>query len=154
MSLTVAQILRSKPDSGRTIHMVEKSDSVYNAIKLMAEKSIGALLVMDGANIAGIVTERDYARKVVLLDRSSKATRVEEIMTSKVRYVEPTQTSDECMALMTERRMRHLPVLDDGKLVGLVSIGDLVKSVIADQQFTIDQLEHYIHGIPAAAHPQ
>lgn len=154
MSLTVAQILRSKPDSGRTIHMVEKSDSVYNAIKLMAEKSIGALLVMNGANIAGIVTERDYARKVVLLDRSSKATRVEEIMTSKVRYVEPTQTSDECMALMTEHRMRHLPVLDDGKLVGLVSIGDLVKSVIADQQFTIDQLEHYIHGIPAAAHPQ
>lgn len=154
MSLTVAQILRSKPDSGRTIHMVEKSDSVYNAIKLMAEKSIGALLVMDDANIAGIVTERDYARKVVLLDRSSKATRVEEIMTSKVRYVEPTQTSDECMALMTEHRMRHLPVLDDGKLVGLVSIGDLVKSVIADQQFTIDQLEHYIHGIPAAAHPQ
>lgn len=75
-------------------------------------------------------------------------------MTSKVRYVEPTQTSDECMALMTEHRMRHLPVLDDGKLVGLVSIGDLVKSVIADQQFTIDQLEHYIHGIPAAAHPQ
>lgn len=154
MSLTVAQILRSKPDSGRTIHMVEKSDSVYNAIKLMAEKSIGALLVMDGANIAGIVTERDYARKVVLLDRSSKATRVEEIMTSKVRYVEPTQTSDECMALMTEHRMRHLPVLDDGKLVGLVSIGDLVKSVIADQQFTIAQLEHYIHGIPAATHPQ
>ena len=112
-------------------------------------KGIGALLVVDGDDIAGIVTERDYARKVVLQDRSSKATRVEEIMTAKVRYVEPSQSTDECMALMTEHRMRHLPVLDGGKLVGLISIGDLVKSVIADQQFTISQLEHYIHGTPA-----
>jgi len=151
MSTTVAQILKSKADSGHTIHTIGKTDSVYDAIKLMAEKGIGALLVMDGDSIAGIVTERDYARKIVLQDRSSKATRVEEIMTSRVRYVEPSQSIDECMALMTEHRMRHLPVLEDGKLVGLVSIGDLVKSVIADQQFTISQLEHYIHGIPAAA---
>ncbi|WDD91949.1 CBS domain-containing protein [Burkholderia sp. FERM BP-3421] len=151
MSTTVAQILKSKPDHGNTIHLVAKTASVYDAIKLMAEKGIGALLVVDGDDIAGIVTERDYARKVVLLDRSSKATRVEEIMTAKVRYVEPSQTSDECMALMTTHRMRHLPVIDQGKLVGLVSIGDLVKSVIADQQFTISQLEHYIHGTPATS---
>ncbi|WP_431824835.1 CBS domain-containing protein [Burkholderia sp. F1] len=149
MSTTVAQILKAKPDYGRTIYTVRKTDLVYDAIKLMAEKGIGALLVMDGDDISGIVTERDYARKIVLLDRSSKATRVEEIMTAKVRYVEPSQSSDECMALMTEHRMRHLPVLDDGKLIGLISIGDLVKSVIADQQFTISQLEHYIHGTPA-----
>lgn len=149
MSTTVAQILKAKPDSGRTIYTVTKTDLVYDAIKLMAEKGIGALLVVDGDDIAGIVTERDYARKVVLQDRSSKATCVEEIMTAKVRYVEPSQSTDECMALMTEHRMRHLPVLDGGKLVGLISIGDLVKSVIADQQFTISQLEHYIHGTPA-----
>lgn len=149
MSTTVAQILRAKPDSGRTVYTVTKSDLVYDAIKLMAEKGIGALLVMEGDEIAGIVTERDYARKVVLLDRSSKATRVEEIMTSKVRYVEPSQASEECMALMTQYRVRHLPVIDDGRLIGLVSIGDLVKSVIADQQFTISQLEHYIQGTPA-----
>ncbi|WP_394829611.1 CBS domain-containing protein [Pendulispora albinea] len=148
MSTTVAQILKSKPDSGRTVYTITKTDSVYTAIKLMAEKGIGALLVMEGEKVAGIVTERDYARKVVLQDRSSKGTRVEEIMTASVRYVSPSQTSDECMALMTERRMRHLPVIENGKLVGLVSIGDLVKSVIADQQFTINQLEHYIQGTP------
>ena len=146
MSTTVGQILETKPNSGRTIYSVSKTDSVYDAIKLMAEKGIGALLVMDGETIAGIVTERDYARKIVLMDRSSKGTRVEEIMTAAVRYVSPQQTSDECMALMTERRMRHLPVLDKGKVVGIVSIGDLVKSVIEDQQFIIGQLEHYIHG--------
>ncbi len=146
MSTTVGQILETKPNSGRTVYTVSRTDSVYQAIKLMAEKGIGALLVMDGDALAGIVTERDYARKIVLKDRSSKDTRVEEIMTASVRYVGPQQTSDECMALMTERRIRHLPVLDRGRLVGLVSIGDLVKSVIADQQFIIGQLEHYIHG--------
>ncbi|WP_394842033.1 CBS domain-containing protein [Pendulispora brunnea] len=146
MSTTVGQILQTKPDSGRTVYTISKTDSVYEAIKLMAEKGIGALLVLDGDTVAGIVTERDYARKVVLRDRSSKDTRVEQIMTASVRYVSPQQTSDECMALMTERRMRHLPVMDKGQLVGIVSIGDLVKSVIADQQFIISQLEHYIHG--------
>lgn len=154
MSTTVAQILKSKPDAGRTIHTIGVTASVYDAIRLMAEKGIGALLVVDGEQIAGIVTERDYARKVVLLDRSSKATRVEEIMTSKVRYVESSQTTDECMALMTAHRMRHLPVFDDGKLVGLVSIGDLVKSVIADQQYMISQLEYYIHGTPVTSHAE
>lgn len=121
-------------------------DSVYEAIKLMAEKGIGALVVTDGDSIAGIITERDYARKVVLMDRSSKATPVRDIMSKAVRFVRPDQTTDDCMALMTERRMRHLPVIENDRLVGMVSIGDLVKNIIAEQQFTIQQLEFYIHG--------
>lgn len=141
---SVAQVLKSKPDL--TVYTIEASDSVYNAIKLMAEKQIGALLVTEGSAIAGIVTERDYARKVVLMDRSSKSTPVSEIMSKAVRFVRPDQTTDDCMALMTERRMRHLPVLESGKLVGMVSIGDLVKNIIAEQQFTIQQLEQYITG--------
>jgi len=141
---SVAQILKSKPNEG--VYTVAASDSVYDAIKLMAEKHIGALVVTDGDNIAGIITERDYARKVVLMDRSSKATPVSDIMSRAVRFVRLDQTSDECMALMTERRMRHLPVIDHERLVGMVSIGDLVKNIIAEQQFTIQQLEHYISG--------
>ena len=141
---SVAQILKSKPNEG--VYTVKASDSVYEAIKLMAEKHIGALVVTDGDNIAGIITERDYARKVVLMDRSSKATPVSDIMSRAVRFVRLDQTSDECMALMTERRMRHLPVIDHERLVGMVSIGDLVKNIIAEQQFTIQQLEHYISG--------
>jgi IMP dehydrogenase len=141
---SVAQVLKSKPDL--TVFTIEASDSVYDAIKLMAEKQIGALLVMDGSTIAGIVTERDYARKIVLMDRSSKSTAVREIMSRAVRFVRPDQTTEDCMALMTERRMRHLPVLENGKLVGMVSIGDLVKNIIAEQQFTIQQLEQYITG--------
>ncbi|GAB2889454.1 CBS domain-containing protein [Paraburkholderia jirisanensis] len=141
---SVAQVLKSKPDL--TVFTIEASDSVYDAIKLMAEKQIGALLVMDGSTIAGIVTERDYARKIVLMDRSSKSTAVSEIMSRAVRFVRPDQTTADCMALMTERRMRHLPVLENGKLVGMVSIGDLVKNIIAEQQFTIQQLEQYITG--------
>jgi CBS domain-containing protein len=125
---------------------VGADDSVYDAIRLMAEKGIGALVVTDGDSIAGIVTERDYARKVVLMDRSSKATPVRDIMSKAVRFVRPDQTTDDCMALMTERRMRHLPVIDNDRLVGMVSIGDLVKNIIAEQQFTIQQLEFYIHG--------
>jgi CBS domain-containing protein len=141
---SVAQILKSKPNEG--VYTVAASDSVYDAIKLMAEKHIGALVVTDGENIAGIITERDYARKVVLMDRSSKGTPVGDIMSRAVRFVRLDQTSDECMALMTERRMRHLPVIDHERLVGMVSIGDLVKNIIAEQQFTIQQLEHYISG--------
>ena len=141
---SVAQILKSKPNEG--VYTVAVSDSVYEAIKMMAEKHIGALVVTDGDNIAGIITERDYARKVVLMDRSSKATPVGDIMSRAVRFVRLDQTSDECMALMTERRMRHLPVIDHERLVGMVSIGDLVKNIIAEQQFTIQQLEHYISG--------
>ena len=142
---SVAQLLKTKPNN-TTVFTVGADDSVYEAIKLMAEKGIGALVVTDGDSIAGIVTERDYARKVVLLDRSSKATPVRDIMTKAVRFVRPDQTTEDCMALMTERRMRHLPVIENDRLVGMVSIGDLVKNIIAEQQFTIQQLEFYIHG--------
>jgi CBS domain-containing protein len=142
---SVAQLLKTKPNN-TIVFTVGADDSVYEAIKLMAEKGIGALVVTDGDSIAGIVTERDYARKVVLMDRSSKATPVRDIMSKAVRFVRPDQTTDDCMALMTERRMRHLPVIDNDRLVGMVSIGDLVKNIIAEQQFTIQQLEFYIHG--------
>jgi CBS domain-containing protein len=141
---SVAQLLKSKPN--QEIFTIEASDSVYDAIKLMADKQIGALIVKENGAIAGIVTERDYARKVVLMDRSSKNTPVRDIMSSAVRFVRPDQTTDDCMALMTERRMRHLPVLENDELIGMVSIGDLVKAIIAEQQFTIQQLEHYIHS--------
>jgi CBS domain-containing protein len=142
---SVAQLLKTKP-TNTTVFTIGSDDSVYNAIKLMAEKGIGALVVTDGDSIAGIITERDYARKVVLMDRSSKETPVRDIMSKAVRFVRPEQTTDDCMALMTERRMRHLPVIEDDRLIGMVSIGDLVKNIIAEQQFTIQQLEFYIHG--------
>ena len=142
---SVAQLLKTKPNN-TTVFTVGADDSVYEAIKLMAEKGIGALVVTDGDSIAGIITERDYARKVVLMDRSSKATPVRDIMSKAVRFVRPDKTTEDCMALMTERRMRHLPVIDNDRLVGMVSIGDLVKNIIAEQQFTIQQLEFYIHG--------
>ena len=141
---SVAEILRSKPE--QTVHTITPSASVFDAVKLMAEKSIGALLVMEDQKIDGIITERDYARKIVLMGRSSKETLVREIMTSPVMYVRPDQTNEECMALMTDNRVRHLPVIDDGKLIGLISIGDLVKDIISEQKFIIDQLEHYIMG--------
>ncbi len=141
---TVAQILRSKSDN--TVYTIAPEAPVLEAVRLMAERNIGALLVKDGATIVGIVTERDYARKVILLARSSRDTPVRDIMTSNVLCVRPGQTSDECMALMTDRRLRHLPVMEDGRLTGLVSIGDLVKDVIAEQKFVIEQLQHYIAG--------
>jgi CBS domain-containing protein len=140
----VAQILNSKP--AQQVFTIAESASVYDAIKLMAEKGIGALVVMRHDEIAGIVTERDYARKVVLKDRSSKNTHVSEIMSSGVRYVHREQTSQDCMALMTEHRLRHLPVIEKGRLIGMISIGDLVKDIISEQEFTIQQLEHYITG--------
>ncbi|MGA9916978.1 MAG: CBS domain-containing protein [Paraburkholderia sp.] len=142
---SVAQLLKTKPNN-TIVFTIGADDSVYEAIKLMAEKGIGALVVTDGDSIAGIITERDYARKVVLMDRSSKATPVRDIMSKAVRFVRPDQTTEDCMALMTERRMRHLPVIENDRLVGMVSIGDLVKNIIAEQQFTIQQLEFYIHG--------
>jgi CBS domain-containing protein len=142
---SVAQLLKTKQNN-TAVFTIGADDSVYEAIRLMAEKGIGALVVTDGDSIAGIITERDYARKVVLMDRSSKATPVRDIMSKAVRFVRPDQTTEDCMALMTERRMRHLPVIDNGRLVGMVSIGDLVKNIIAEQQFTIQQLEFYIHG--------
>ena len=141
---TVAQILRSKPD--QTVYTITPTASVFDAVKLMAEKSIGALVVTADRQVVGIITERDYARKIVLMARSSKDTLVRDIMTSAVMYVRPDQASEECMVLMTENRLRHLPVMEGGKLIGLVSIGDLVKDIISEQKFMIQQLEHYITG--------
>lgn len=141
---SVANILKSKPD--RTVYTINPEASVFDAVKLMAEKNIAALLVLEGEKIVGIITERDYARKIVLMARSSKETRVRNVMESQVLYVRPGQSSEECMALMTENRVRHLPVMEGGNLIGLVSIGDLVKDVISDQKFIIQQLEHYITG--------
>jgi len=139
---TVAQIIKSKSD--QAVHTIPASASVFDAVKLMAEKNIGAVLVGESGKIAGIFTERDYARKIVLLSKSSKETPVREAMTSQVMFVRPEQTSEECMSMMTQNRVRHLPVMDSGKLVGLVSIGDLVKDVISEQKFMIQQLEQYI----------
>jgi len=139
---TVAQILKSK--SNQSVHTIAPTASVFDAVKLMAEKNIGAVLVGEGGKVAGIFTERDYARKIVLMSKSSKDTPVRECMTAQVMFVRPEQTSEECMALMTENRLRHLPVMDQGKLLGLVSIGDLVKDVISEQKFMIEQLEQYI----------
>jgi len=141
---SVAHILKAKAD--QTVYSIAPSASVFEAVKLMADKNIGALVVMEGEKIVGIITERDYARKIVLMDRSSKITPVRDIMTSSAMYVSPAHRSEECMALMTESRVRHLLVIDNGKLVGLVSIGDLVRDTISEQKFIIQQLEHYIAG--------
>ena len=141
----VADILKSKPEA--VVHTIAPTDSVFDALQRMADKGIGALLVMEEGAIVGIVTERDYARKIVLKGRTSALTLVRDVMTSHVMFVGPTQTSEECMALMTDNRLRHLPVMsEDGKLLGLISIGDLVKGIISEQKFVIEQLEHYISG--------
>ena len=140
----VRDILRSK--SGEQIYSVTPDTKVLDAVKLMAEKGVGALLVLQNGQLAGIVSERDYARKVVLMARSSHTAEVREIMTADVICVSPTQSMEYCMELMTEKRLRHLPVVEDGKLIGLVSIGDLVKNIISDQKFMIQQLEQYIRG--------
>ncbi|MFN7085484.1 MAG: CBS domain-containing protein [Burkholderiales bacterium] len=140
---TVRQLLQSK---GSTVHAITPEASVFDALKLMADKNIGALLVLENGRIAGIMTERDYARKVILLGKSSRDIPVREIMSDKVMMVQPGQTLEECMALMTDKRVRHLPVVEGGKLVGLVSIGDLVKEVIAEQEQTIKELESYIYS--------
>src|SRR5436309_14267974 len=137
----VTQLLRSK---GPEIWSVMPETSVYDAMKLMADKGIGALLVMEGEKLVGIISERDYARKVILQGRSSRTTSVEEIMTSRVAYAEPGQNIEECMAVMTEKRIRHLPVMEAGQVRGVISIGDLVKSIIDEQKFIIEQLERYI----------
>ena len=141
---TVADILKSKADP--SVYTMGPQASVFDAIQLMAQKNIGALLIVENDQVIGMLTERDYARKVVLMDRASRATSLREIMTHPVMYVRPQHTSEECMALMTENRLRHLAVLDDGRLIGLVSIGDLVKNIISEQKFIIEQLGHYISG--------
>ncbi len=140
---TVDQLLRSK---GGQIYSVAPADSVLRAIEIMATRHVGALLVMDQGRLAGIISERDYARKVVLKNRSSHDTPVSEIMTSPAVTVAPTDTVRHCMEVMTQRRFRHLPVVDSGQVVGMLSIGDLVKAVIEDQTEQIEQLERYIAG--------
>jgi CBS domain-containing protein len=131
---------------GGQVYSIRPDAKVIEALQLMAQKDVGALLVMDGSKLAGIISERDYARKVILHGKSSQDIAVRDIMTSDVVRVAPSQTVEDCMGLMTQRRVRHLPVCEGDKLVGLVSIGDLVKEVIAEQEQTIKQLESYIHS--------
>lgn len=140
---TVRDVLKEK---GNQVWSISADASVHDALKLMAEKGIGALVVLDGEDVAGIFSERDYAREVELKGRTSRDTSVGDIMTRKVIYIEPDNTVEECMAVMTHKRIRHLPVMDKNRLVGLVSIGDIVKAVISEQQFMIQRLEHYITG--------
>jgi len=140
---TVKQILNVK---GHDFFSVSPEDTVYNAIRIMADHEIGSVLVLEGERLVGILTERDYARKVMLEGKSSPDTPVRDIMTTTVLYTEPDQSVDACMALVTEKRVRHLPVLVDGRVQGVVSIGDLVKAVIDEQKFIIEQLETYIAG--------
>ena len=142
--ITLKQMLAAK---NRPLAVVTPGDSVYHALSLMAMHDVGALLVLDGDDLVGIFTERDYARKLILHGKSSKETLVSEIMSDKVAYVTLNATVDECMALMTEKHFRHLPVLsEDGEVIGIVSIGDLVKATISNQQFLISELERYIAG--------
>ncbi len=141
---TVAELLRTKPT--RAVVAVSPELSVLDAIKILAAENIGAAVVMSGDRLAGIFSERDYTRKVILKGRSSDSTRVEEIMTANVVVVSPRTKARDCMALMTEKGIRHLPVVDEGRVIGMVSIRDIVSDIIADQDFTIEQLEHYISG--------
>lgn len=141
--ITVRQLLQVK---GGDVWSIAPDASVFDALKLMADKGIGSLLVLEGEKVVGILSERDYARKVILKEKSSMDTPVKEIMTQKVITIRPEQNIQECMALMTDMRVRHLPVLSDDQLVGVISIGDVVKAIISQQEFMIDQLERYIEG--------
>ena len=140
---TVTQLLRTK---GQQVLSVSPDMPVFEALGVMADKNVGALLVVEGERLVGVFSERDYARKVILKGKSSKDTPVQEIMSSHVLYVRPEQTIEDCMALMTDKRVRHLPVMEAEKLVGVISIGDVVKAVIAEQEFMIEQLQNYITG--------
>jgi len=131
---------------GTELISIVRDASVFDAIKLMADRGVGSLLVMDGRKLIGIVTERDYARKVIIKGRSSESTEVGEIMSTDLVTATSQQTVDECMNVMTDRRIRHLPVVDEGEVIGLISIGDLVQAIISDQQEAISQLEQYISG--------
>jgi CBS domain-containing protein len=140
---SIRQLLDKK---GHEVFSVSLDDTVYDSIKKMADKNVGSLVVMDGNKLVGIITERHYARNVILKGRASPTTPVRDIMETNVVVVGPDQTVEECMAIMTERLVRHLPVIDRGKVVGMVSIGDLVKDTISDQTFVIEQLVQFIHG--------
>ena len=140
---TVAELLRGK---GHAILSVSPDVPVFEALTVMAEKNVGALLVLEGDRLVGILSERDYARKVILKGKSSRETPVHEIMSTHVLYVRPEQTIEDCMALMTDKRVRHLPVFEREKLVGVISIGDVVKAIIAEQGFVIEQLQNYIRS--------
>ena len=140
---TVSSLLRHK---GRLIYSISPDAPVLDAIKEMAEHGIGALLVMQGEKLLGMVSERDYARKVILKGRSSSETKVSQIMSSPVLTVRPEESANECMRIMTDNRVRHLPVIEGERVVGVLSIGDLVRAVVEEQQQTIEQLEHYIHS--------
>jgi CBS domain-containing protein len=138
---TVQRLLEVK---GNAVWSIAPDAMVFEALKLMAEKNVGALVVLDGERLAGILSERDYARSIALKDRSSRTSPVGEIMTRDVISVRPDQALEACLALMTDKRIRHLPVLDDGRLIGLISIGDVVKFMISEKDFLIEQLENYI----------
>ncbi len=140
----VRDILQAKPDA--TIYSVEPGAMVVEALQVMAAKKVGALLVREAGKLVGLFSERDYARKLALMDRSSRTTEVRQVMTADLFCVNPTDSMESCMELMTEKHIRHLPVLEDGELIGLISIGDLVKNIIEDQKAMIIQLEQYMRG--------
>jgi IMP dehydrogenase len=140
---TVRQLLKGK---GSTVLSVEPEATAYDAMKLMAEKNVGALLVLSDGKLMGIVSERDFARRMFMQNKAPKDILVSELMTKDVVYVRPDMTSDQCMALITDKRVRHLPVVDGDRVIGVLSIGDLVKDTISEQRFIIEQLEHYIHS--------
>lgn len=140
---TIDVILAKK---GNQVWSIEPNAQVFAALELMAEKNVGALLVLDGQKIVGIMSERDYARKVMLKGKSSKSTPVSEIMTAEVLYVTPSHSVEECLALMTNKKIRHLPVLENDELVGIISIGDVVIEMISEKELLIEQLENYIKG--------
>jgi CBS domain-containing protein len=141
--ITVRQLLEGK---GYDVWSIAPDASVYDALALMADKGVGALLVLEGERLVGLISERDYARKVILKGKSSMETPVREIMTERVIWVGPEQTNEECMALMTAKHFRHLPVLAEDQVIGIISIGDVVKAIISEQEFLIEQLERYIVG--------
>lgn len=143
MSITVTQLLNKK---GKEIHTISPEATVFDAIKLMSELGVGALLVMEGSRLVGVISERDYTRKVILKGRSSNSTFVQDIMTKKVICLSPDNNIDECMALMNENQIRHLPIVEKGEVVGIVTIMDVIKNILSEKEFIIEQMEHYIAG--------